>query len=396
MTDTREVKDEKPCRGCREMIHGQALVCPFCRTPQKISTTAAALNVLKWLGGITALVSLVLATSQVYYLFSGYREKQALLEELVAAAQIQSDSGDYEQALSLLEEARTLDPVNRKARKARVDLAMEYIRTRPYWHKRTPDTVKRLLPDLVRSVSAFSGQKSSDINAHIAWAYILLAESGAGKFSVDPYLEKALDLDPENMFAHAFKGYWNLSASNGTGNKGVDEGARIRQSLSHFNQALKTGRERDFVRKLEIRSLAEFSGPPEQRLELFRLVISLHREGEMPDKASRYKLIEFFDCFMYDHDSAAVLSNLALSRLDPRQLLAAFQWLYQKDPDIHIPGNVDFERYHFVSAVLTRGAGDQTLALALFRQLFQKLRGSSMYRDALFREVKIITRQNPD
>lgn len=81
------------------------------------------------------------------------------------------------------------------------------------------------------------------------------------------------------------------------------------------------------------------------------------------------------------------LSRLALARFDPKQLLEVFQWLYQNDPDIHIPGNVDFERYRFITAYLTRAAGDPDRALELYRALLPQLRQSSSYREYIDREI---------
>lgn len=391
MAAAQEARIEKPCAGCMEPIHPEARICPHCRTPQQSSSLTMILSVLKWVGGITALLSLVLATTQVHYYLNESREKRSLLRELVAAAQIQQESGDYEQALALLEEAGELDPFYREARNVRVALAMKLVRTKQYWQTDTPDTVNRVLPDLVRSAAAFPGQESADINAHIAYAYILLMEAGAGTYSVEPYFKRALALDEQNVFAHAFLGYWALSIRNRTRySKNTDPAVRFKEALAHFDRALDAGRERPFVRSLQLWSLLKFTSPPQSRVEIFQLTMDVKEGKEHLDRELRKRLIEMFDCFYHGYDAALELSRLTLARFDPRRLLEAFQWLYREDPDIHIPETPDFERYRYITAYLTRAAGDLDKARDLYRALLPQLRESSIYREFIDRELRKI------
>ena len=135
---------------------------------------------------------------------------------MITASEIQQESGDYKSALDLLEEATQLEPGSKKARQAKVQYALSFIRTKRASHEDTVKVVNKLLPIITRGAASSDKMDAADANAHIGWAYILIAEveSTASDFSIDNYFDSALQLDNNNTYAHAFWGYWTLSRYN--------------------------------------------------------------------------------------------------------------------------------------------------------------------------------------
>ena len=72
----------KHCIACIESIHKDAKICPFCRSSQHISPSlSVTLNIIKWIGGITAVVSLLLAVTQLNNYLEGWLEKREMIDE---------------------------------------------------------------------------------------------------------------------------------------------------------------------------------------------------------------------------------------------------------------------------------------------------------------------------
>src|SRR5512132_797477 len=119
---------KKQCVACHESIHAEARLCPHCGSAQAPARWTMIGASLKWVGGITAVISLVLATWQLRDLVQATREKVETVVELVRAADLQQAAGNYESALALIDDAMKLDPSSRKARALQVTIAMAKVR----------------------------------------------------------------------------------------------------------------------------------------------------------------------------------------------------------------------------------------------------------------------------
>ena len=375
----------KHCIACMELIHENAKICPFCKRSQHIASLSVTVNIIKWIGGITALVSLVLAVTQLNNYFEGWREKRELVNELIAAAKIQQESGDYMQALSLLEEATQLEPSSRNSRQAKVQLAMTLVRTKRAWQKDTVEVVNKLLPIMVRGAASSDVLVAADVKAHIGWAYILMTEATQNQFSIDNYCDRALQQDYNNAYAHAFWGYWTLSRYN----KNKYHISNNQKAIDHFNKAVKSGRDLNLVRYLQISAL-ENSRDMETLLEAFKVAIRIKKRNEKLDRSLKYKLIRLFDYFKYDYKLAVDLTESVLANFDQKELLETFKWLYAEFEDINSPGNVEYERYNFTIAYFAAAAGEKEKALNLFKSLKFKLRDGSGYHTDIDKEINKI------
>ena len=89
---------KKSCVACYESIHSKAVKCRYCGTEQNPKPWNAVARVLKWMGGITAVISLVLGTVQINGLFSDWQERKVAVSQLIEAAALQTDASDYKGA----------------------------------------------------------------------------------------------------------------------------------------------------------------------------------------------------------------------------------------------------------------------------------------------------------
>jgi hypothetical protein len=373
----------KNCIACIGLIHKDAKICQFCRSSQYTSPLSVTIKTIKWIGGITALLSLVLAVSQLNNLFEGWRNKRELVNELIAAAELQQESMDYKQALNLLEEATQLEPTSKNARHAKIRIAMRLIRTKGHFrrgpfHEDTVEVINKLLPIIARGAASSDKLVAADANAHIGWAYTLLTKAKRkNEFSIDNYFERALQLDKNNVYAHCFWGYWILSGYN----EQKYSVSHARKAIEHFNKAVKSEREFKFARNLQISELSR-SRDEEALLEVFNIMIHAKERNEKLKPDCRYTLIKLFDHFSLDDQKVSGdLAKSVLENFEIEKLLEVFKWLYADTKDINNPGNVHYERYNYTIACLTAAAGEKEKALKIFKLLKSKLRDLSVYRD---------------
>ena len=95
----------------------------------------------------------------------------------------------------------------------------------------------------VRSSKA-RGPRKADLLAHLGWADFLRWREGQRQLDPADRYRQALAVDPSNVYAHAMLGHWLLWSSDSV----VD-------ANRHFDAALQSGRERPFVRRLQLAGL---------------------------------------------------------------------------------------------------------------------------------------------
>ena len=204
MAEEKRSEPGKLCVACVEEIHGSAKLCPHCRTSQLPKRWKLAGDVLKWFAGIAVVISLIIGMSEVSTLFKIWQEKEQSVAELVKAAEIQSDSRDYQGAWESLEEAMALKPGSRLVRQQQIELAMIWLRNiKIIGEQKFSDIVKRLKPKLYIGVASREGAAAADVYAHLGWANYLQHRDGITWVEVDKIFEQSLALDDKNVFAHS-------------------------------------------------------------------------------------------------------------------------------------------------------------------------------------------------
>jgi len=347
--------DKKKCIACQEFIQAGARRCRYCGSPQQPARWQTIGIILKWVGGITAVISLLLASFSINELISEWRDERQTVADLVQAADLQETSGNYSHAWSLLDEALGLAPGSPSVRYQRIRLAMRWLRTiPPYNADSNADLVEQLQPPLFIGAVQEDISLRADVLAHIGWANFLLFLTGEPGLVVDKFYQDALQLDPDNPYANAMRGYSLMSWSEG-GNSNAQSAA---MPLAHFDTALASGEQQDFLNYLLFQSLEDKSYDTFYQLEFMRRYQQLTLQD--PERVRRRDYAKNLLRNVFDPDYADTsFQSSMLDEFAPAQLLAT--WHYVRDPD---PGSFDL----YVGARLEANNGDPAAARLLLEQ----------------------------
>lgn len=249
------------CSACYGIIHPSARICPHCRTAQAKSRLVTLGHALKWIGSITAVLSLVFAMVQLRTIVADKVNRDRAVFELLAAARFQAEVQDLEGAWNLAGQAMELNPVSPALRSLQVELAMQRLRntTRDTTSINEAD-LRHMIPILHRGVITGTNRQRADVLAHLARANELLHPN----IDVDLYFERALAKEPDNVYANAWYGWWLLKPNIW---KPYDRKHAL-LAIPHFRQALSSGRESVMARTLQIDCLNGYRDVEELQPEI--------------------------------------------------------------------------------------------------------------------------------
>jgi len=245
---------------------------------------------LKWIGAITAVISLVLGVNELTKVFSQTGERRGRVTELQRVASEQQKSGDYAAAWATLDQASKaaeedggfagliggLDKERLAVRTSQEDLAMAWLRdVRIPGGGSFSTVVDPLAAVVTRGVVSATGVRKADLLGHLGWAYFLKSRDGSTTRSPEENYQQALDIDPSNPFAHAHWGHW-IMWQRGS----VDEANR------HFAAAVASGRERPYVRRIQLAALRLYGSAANENA-LFHAVDDMRRNNEPIDAVTR-------------------------------------------------------------------------------------------------------------
>jgi tetratricopeptide (TPR) repeat protein len=295
------------------------------------------------------------------------REQNARADTLMKQSRSQADSGNYADAWKLLEQAGDAAPTSRDVVAAQEKLAMEVLRGARSTHRvgsrsSHKGLVNMVAPVLSRGVSEAKGERLANLLAHRGWAdYLLAPESREAFAGIDPapHYRRALEADPRNVYAHAMLGFEILRR----------RGA-LAEANQHFSAALETGRERDYVRYLQISALLQLENP-EWENEAIRVANEMRRQGE--PRPQGWGGFAFIKVKLWHVYSEALIENRQkprfLAALPPAEHLALFSWLFPEDEPQR--GSEDYWLFQrrYCLAQLQEHNGDRSDALATYRLL---------------------------
>jgi hypothetical protein len=190
----------------------------------------------------------------------------------------------------------------------------------------------------------------------MGWADFLKAREGdAGRQPIAHY-QRAARLDPSNPYAHAMWGFELIRTR-----RPVAEGQ------SHFATALKSGRERAFVRHMQVSALLWFH-TPELEDELIRVVNDIRRSGERmpvgyPDRPDTSRVWDVY----YARLISGSDRERFLSAIESADHVATLKWLFD-GKDFPNP-----YQYQYVLAQLEEAAGQRESAIAAYKATLQAL-----------------------
>ena len=214
------------------------------------------------------------------------------------------------------------------------------------------DIVKRVQPVLVAGLPSATGQRAADLLAHLGWADYLLTREGATAGDPAAQFERAIKTEPDNVYAHAMlaRHLWWFRE-------------RDAQARKHFERAVASGRDREFVRALQF-------GGSLSRAELVPYAVIVANDmrlaGETMTDALRSRLWSTaYRSYLFSIDDRS--SFLAI--LPPDQHLATFDWLFPRST--LRSGEMPVWRY--AHAVLLANAGQPAKARIELEALLKDL-----------------------
>ena len=318
-SDQPEESQRLPCRACRELIQPHASVCPYCGARQQAGVLWKRFaSVLKWIGGVTAVLSLIASTVQLNGLWRSARETRSTLEKLLLASDIQQQTGQLDAALDLTHQALKLEPGSEAANRRRTEIAMAMVRR--YNGFSGLGHVKEMKP-LLRILYAGTGQSDpqvrSNVLAHIAWSIFLASTSSADMPTVKTYFDRAIELDPMNTYAHLFMGIWFLNNDRNTGCTDC-----LKDAVKHFDMAEATGEHQPFVTLSINRTLCLTTKKGAMPLLVTRLAARMKNNDQL--LADRDLVFRRFGELSFNRPGN--LFDTFLTQVKPKDALEVLEW----------------------------------------------------------------------
>lgn len=348
----------------------------------KINRTRKAL--LLWMCSAVLLIALLLAVLRLVGIgpFGEYQVQKTRVHQLLDTAQTQINQAEYESAFETYGEVLKIDPVNRTALDRQVDAAMLWLQN---FHvlvgegQKLEDLAAPLLSEIMPVLDAGlartggRGERAADILAHLGWAHWLNERFAEKEFgpAAEQDLNRALKLDPANVYANAMLGNWLLQ-NNGS----------FSEALHHFEVALKTNQQRPFVRLMQLGGLIS-SRNPRARRQLTRVANEMRMNSEPMDEEYKRRLLSNY-ASINTHDELTE----TLSAVPPDEAWATFLWL---DDSQRTGNEVEQQRIQrqFIQANILEIAGKSGDALARFRTLQPELKREGYDGSRLAEEVDL-------
>lgn len=326
---------------------------------------------LKWVGGFTAVLSLIFGLQQLAESVSALRQRNRQTKELLRTSQMQEAAHDYPAAWDSMAEADRLTKGSGEVRMAQESLAMDWLENARLGpdQQRFSDIVGKVAPILDRAASTASSARKADLLAHLGWAEFLRSRDGVAALTPDHYYEEALKIDPQNAYARAMLGHWILW-----------RGGKVADAREQFALALAGGSHRDYVRRMQL-SGYENVHTDEADMELVRAVGDMLTKGEQVDPETRRALWAIYSLHFGSEEARR---QPLLAAMPPADQLATFSLLFDVS---------DFDQSKFVSrefyrAILEEAAGRRTQALQTLLSVRPKLTRDSGMRNEIEQSIK--------
>ena len=283
-----------------------------------------------------------------------WREQQrdaAVLQQSIATARDLCTDGAYAAGWKRLEELAR-PQAQFAAASSREDCAMAWLRNiRIRSDKQTfSDIVDPLTPVLAEGLATASGERAADLRAHLGWADMLRGRDGAADTDPDAQFRRALADDPGNVYANAMRAHFLAQRNR------EDEAAAL------FATAMASGRDREFVRRLQLGAWLSRAGYSARALQT---VNDMRKQGETLTGDQRSVLwspLYFANLISYEDD------RTFLAALPGSEQLATYDWLF---PQPRNEGETASWRY--IRAILQLQAGHREQATKTLEALRAEL-----------------------
>jgi tetratricopeptide (TPR) repeat protein len=318
-----------------------------------------------WAAGLAGVMLLLLAANWAGFgPWQAYRVRGEHIQQLLRTAQAQINASEYEQSVKTYQEVLKLDPTNISSQNLQVNAAMRWAEN---FHallsegQKAEDVAGPPIAEIISILDAGLGRtnkhdsRASDILAHLGWAHWLNEHIAYKEFgqTAEQDMRQALGIDATNVYANAMLGNWLLQK-----NKDFTD------AVQRFNVAVGTGKERPFVRELQLAGLLS-SNNPGARAELTKAANQMRIGNELIDDFFRSRVLQNYSPSTGYRDGEL---ERTLSAVPPADSWATFVWLDNKSGD-----SEDIQK-KIVRAYLDGIEGKRAEALTQFKALRSELK----------------------
>jgi hypothetical protein len=305
------------------------------------------------------------------------RQQNAEVTALLARSRSEIEAGNYADASKTLEQAGAIART-RDVFSAQEQLAMTRLRSAGLSYSsgsraRDEELVKTTLPVLTRGASDAKGERLGNLLAHMGWAdYLSGGRAGSGGPDPTKRYRASLEADPANVYGHAMWGFELLRDRRSPG--------PLAEAGKHFSAALDTGREREYLRSLQISALLQtytnaWIEDLERHKEVLRVANAMRIGNEKTPKGWASLKRKVWSIYHFGFVSADERAQL-LAALPPAEHLATFRWLFPEDELPTDRGDYQRFEYRFVLANVEEYGADRAAALASYRRLLDEFAAS--------------------
>jgi len=317
-------------------------------------------TLLKWVGGITAVIGLITAMSGLIGPLKGWWAHGRQNKIMLTAALHQEEVGEYPAAFDTLSEILKNDPANVAVLRTRLDVTMLWIENIWAPTRVTDDVAQevqpifaRMSPVLEAGLGSDKDYRAADVLAHLAWLNLLkekiLNEDGL----IEEHLQRALKMDPTNVYANAMIGDWILETH-----------GNLDDARAHFAAAFKTGKVKTFVRSCQLQSMI-YNESPGVRAELIRVANEMRKDGESLGE-DRSRIHSYYSPTLGEDSELQEV----VSAVPPDEAWATYRWLCPPDDP------ADSQEGRFIQANIDEVSGKKAEAVQLYLQLAKETEGS--------------------
>ncbi len=347
---------KKLCIACKEPIPAEATVCAHCGASQEPERPSWSKAGLKWIAGITAVVGLITGLSGVIGPLKGWWTQGRQTKGMLATALKQEELGEYSAAFDTLSEILKGNPGDTAAQHARLDVTMIWIEdtwapihNNDAFAQQERTIFARMTPVLEAGLGTDKDYRAADVVAHLGWLNLLKWKIVGEDGRIEEHLQRALQMDPGNVYANAMMGDWLLETHNS-----LDE------ARTHFATALKSGKVKTFVRGCQLQSMI-YNESPGVRGELIRVANQMRKQGDPISDANRGRIHSYYSPIVA---SDAEMREV-VSAVPPDEAWATYQWVSPPETD----SSFNAQEARFIQANIYEVSGKKAEALKIYRDL---------------------------
>lgn len=316
-------------------------------------------NALKWLAGISTILTVTHTTLRLDEAYNGDRESSDAAAQLVELGDLALENQDFKAAWESYEKALQADANSEKAIRQQAKVAMIRCRNPGATHADSvaPELAEKFIPAIYRVLSTAKGETRGEMTAHMAWCKIsLIGQGKATMAQVSDFFDDALSQAPKGPYANTLKGIFEL---------------RSRSSLVGITERFRGARERapaaeqPELLRLQVGALWN-GGGPKRRDAALEILDQAARKDTVLSKAVAQRVLRHFAMEWRDGNvskTAELLSPVKSLRV-LRYLRGAAQEALKLS---------DRQTLHYQEAKLEEALGNYATALRMLNELQREI-----------------------